>query len=191
MYRLVRPHGRAGPSAHTRGAARAQPPPHITPLSRQPTDSQIDPRLRGPAGPSAPPALVSSAPPAAPISSTPSPPAFSTPPIPPNADSDINMDPDPLLDDDNDDNLYSSAFRSPLGDALDHLHEDDMDTNTPHHIFNLNSPPKVAGKKQQLASSPSPPPDPPTPITIPLKSATPFYDSRAAFGAQGPSGYNA
>jgi hypothetical protein len=100
------------------------------------------------------------------------------------------MDPDPLLDDDDDD-LYSSAFRSPLGDALDHLHEDDMDTDTPHHIFNLNSPPKVAGKKRQLASSPSPPPDPPTPFTIPLKSPTPFYDSRAAFGAQGPSGHNA
>ncbi|KAG1734018.1 hypothetical protein EDD22DRAFT_960136 [Suillus occidentalis] len=149
---------------------------------RQPTDLQIDPCLRGPTGPSAPPAL---------ISSTPSPPAFSTPPVPPNADSDINMDPDPLLDNDDDDDLYSSTFRSPLGDALDHLHEDDMDTDTPHHIFNLNSPLKVAGKKQQLTSSPSPPPDPPTPFTIPLKSATPFYDSHAVFVAQGSSGHNA
>ncbi|KAG1730361.1 hypothetical protein EDD22DRAFT_960737 [Suillus occidentalis] len=193
MYGLMRPYGRAGPSAHTRGAARAQPSPHITPLSHQPTDSQIDPRLRGPTGPSAPPA-VASAPPAL-VSSTPSPPAFSTPPIPPNADSDINMDPDPLLDDnDDDDDLYSSTFCSPLGDALDHLHEDNMDTDTPHHIFNLNSPLKVARKKRQLASSPSPPPDPPpppTPFTIPPKSATPFYDSCAVFGAQGSSGHNA
>ncbi|KAG2062686.1 hypothetical protein BDR04DRAFT_1213699 [Suillus decipiens] len=127
MYRLVHPHGRASPFAHTRGAARAQPPPHITPLSHQLTDSQIDPHLRGPTDPSAPPAVISSTPPTALISSTPSPPAFSTPPIPSNADSDINMDPDPLLDD-NDDNLYSSAFCSPLGDVLDHLHKDNMDT---------------------------------------------------------------
>ncbi|KAG2073500.1 hypothetical protein BDR04DRAFT_1152264 [Suillus decipiens] len=91
------------------------------------------------------------------------------------------MDPNPLLDD-NDDDLYSSAFHSPLVDALDHLHEDNMDTDTPRHIFNLNSPLKVAGKKQQLTSSLSPPPDPPTPFTIPQKLATPFYDSHTAFG---------
>ncbi|KIK33476.1 hypothetical protein CY34DRAFT_18345 [Suillus luteus UH-Slu-Lm8-n1] len=54
----------SSPFAHTRGAARAQPP-HITLLSRQLTDSQIDPRLQGPAGPSAPPAVASSTPPAA------------------------------------------------------------------------------------------------------------------------------
>jgi hypothetical protein len=52
------------------------------------------------------------------------------------------MDPGPLLDDDDDDDLYASAFRSPLGDVLDHL-----DTDTLCHIFILNSPPKVAGKK--------------------------------------------
>ncbi|KAG1724500.1 uncharacterized protein EDB91DRAFT_1255187 [Suillus paluster] len=74
MYRLVHLHGRAGPSAHTRGATRAQPPPpHIAPPSHPFTDPQIDPCLLAPAAPvpSAPAAApIPSAPPAAPIPST-------------------------------------------------------------------------------------------------------------------------
>ncbi|KAG1745046.1 uncharacterized protein EDB91DRAFT_1246556 [Suillus paluster] len=155
MYSLVHPHGRAGPSAHTRGATRAQPPPHIASPSCPFTDPQIDPRLLAPTAPIPAAAPVHSAAATAPVPSAtapvpsatapvPSAPAFPAAPIPPNADSDITMDHDPDLDDDN---LYSSAFHSPLGDALDHLDEDHMDTDTPRPIFDLNSPPKVAGKK--------------------------------------------
>ncbi|KAG1769632.1 hypothetical protein EDD22DRAFT_948882 [Suillus occidentalis] len=45
----------------------------------------------------------------------------------------------------------------------------------------LNSPPRVAGKKRQLAASPSPPPHAPQPFEIPSKSPASFYDSRSAF----------
>ncbi|KAG2055852.1 hypothetical protein BDR06DRAFT_1044731 [Suillus hirtellus] len=138
------------------------PPSHVPPPHNRPfTDSQIDPHLLAPA------ALAL-----------------------PNADFDTTMGNVPDLDNNDDNDLYSAAFCAPLGNALDHLDDDDMDTDAPHPTYDLNSPPKVAGKKQQLPSSPSPPPNHPIPFSIMQKSPTPFYDSHAAFSAQGPSGYD-
>ncbi|KAG2051964.1 hypothetical protein BDR06DRAFT_1022317 [Suillus hirtellus] len=193
MYMLVCPRGRAGPSAHahTRGATRVQPPSHVLPPHSCPfTDSQIDPHLLAPAAPAAPAALVPSPAPAAAFPHFPAlpiPPAPPAPPAPPNADFDTTMGNVPDLDDDD---LYSAAFHAPLGNALDHLDDDDMDTDAPHPTYDLNSPPKVARKKRQLPSSPSPHPNHPIPFSITQKSPTPFYNSCAAFGAQGPSGYD-
>ena len=114
--------------------------------------------------------------------------------IPPNFDDDD--------DDDDDDNLYAdqpepepNSFTAPLRNALDHeddyMMHDDTQARVQAHDISLNSPPRVSGKKRQLATSPSPPPDPPFPFAFPQKSPTPFYDSRAAFGTQRSSGRGA
>lgn len=120
---------------HTyQGCYQGSAPSHVLPPHSRPfTDSQIDPHLLAPAAPIPSPA------PAAPIPS-PAPPA---PPAPPNANLDTTMGNVPDLDDDN---LYSAAFCAPLGNALDHLDDDNMDTDAPHPTYDLNSPPKVAGK---------------------------------------------
>ncbi|KAG2045704.1 hypothetical protein BDR06DRAFT_978019 [Suillus hirtellus] len=173
MYVLVHLCGRAGPSAHTRGATRAQPPSHaLPPHSRPFTDSQIDPHLLAPAAPTAPvplpaptapissPAPFPSAPPTAPTPAFPHFPALPIPPAPPaplappNANFDTTMGNVSNLD--NDDDLYSAAFHAPLGNALDHLDDNNMDTDAPHPTYDLNSPPKHSVLRGPLAMILSP-----------------------------------
>ncbi|KAG2072126.1 hypothetical protein BDR04DRAFT_1153619 [Suillus decipiens] len=80
----------------------------------------------------------------------------------------------------------SGSFTTPLGDALDHLHDDDDNDIMYDGTGTLNSPSQVAEKKQQFAASPSPPSDAPQPFEMPVKTPTSFYDSHSAFGTQRP-----
>ncbi|KAG1812036.1 hypothetical protein EV424DRAFT_1349428 [Suillus variegatus] len=115
-------------------------------------------RLVSPAAPIPSPA------PAAPI---PSP----APPAPPNVNLDTTMGNVPDLDDDN---LYSAAFCAPLGNALDHLDDDDMDTDAPHPTYDLNSPPKLidtfVDNSQHFVIGFSCVSDPPTSISVQPKT---------------------
>jgi hypothetical protein len=108
---------------------------------------------------------------------------------------DVDVDIPPGLHDNDFYSDHARPFTAPFGN-VHHSNDDDMmcdDTEArPTHV----SHDKAIGKKRQLAasSSPSPsppPPDPPSPFTIPQKSSTPFYNSRAAFGAQKPSSHAA
>ncbi|KAG1728965.1 uncharacterized protein EDB91DRAFT_1349938 [Suillus paluster] len=71
---------------------------------------------------------------------------------------------------------HGDPFDAPLGDALHHLEGDER----------ADSSSKVAGKKRQLPSSPSPPPDAPEPFNVPEKSPASAYNSRSAFRMQKP-----
>ncbi|KAG1801250.1 uncharacterized protein BJ212DRAFT_1305067 [Suillus subaureus] len=82
---------------------------------------------------------------------------------------------------DNDDDIadHYGPLHSPLGDALDHI-DDDND-------MMLGSPSPVTGKKHQLPSSPSPPPSPPKPFIMPLRTPASTYNNHSVFGIQKPS----
>ncbi|KAG0700030.1 hypothetical protein DFH29DRAFT_876898 [Suillus ampliporus] len=187
MYSLVQPpHGTAatGTSRHSRGAARVQPQASCSASAQSfHGDPPIDPYLLQPS-----PAL-------------PDTPATPTPP------NDIPDIPDPVtphcdpppqvhlcgLSHTGNDLDRADPFTSPLGDALDHVQDDNMmqddddgmqddDDEMQDETVIPNSPPKVAGKKRRIFSSPSPSPPPdPQPFHVPEKAPTTTYHSCAAF----------
>ncbi|KAG2089449.1 uncharacterized protein F5147DRAFT_780618 [Suillus discolor] len=216
LYALVQPHGdpgRAGPSMNFEGAAQPshsasspQSQPHLP--SHSASSTQLQPHSTFSPQPQPSNGSYNNNPPIDPrlLQAPPSFPRNDTsntnhdadadmdngssnnnPPIDPRLlqappsfhrnDTDCNMDgPD---DNDNDNDLdLSGALSAPFGDAMRHLEDDPM---TP------DSHARAAGKKRQLAASPSPPPDVPSAFEVLQKSPTPFYDSRAAFGTQRPS----
>ncbi|KAG2064936.1 hypothetical protein BDR04DRAFT_1177093, partial [Suillus decipiens] len=165
FYLLVQPHG-AGPSA---GAHNTSPPttqpPGVPSAVHLYGDPPINPQLHAPAPPS--------------------PPGKN---LPPTHLHGLCNSPDVKIEDNftpSNDNA-SGPFTAPLGDTLDHLDDDDDNDIMYDGTGTLNSPPRVAGKKWQFATSPSPPPDALQPFEMPVKTPTSFYDSRSTFGAQWP-----
>ncbi|KAG1778502.1 hypothetical protein EV702DRAFT_1267677 [Suillus placidus] len=206
MYSLAQPlRGTAagGTSRHVQGAAQPQPPPQPSCSASAQSfcgDHLIDPRL-----------LQSS--PALPDTPSPTFPDIPTAPSPPNNFPDpsaAHHAPPPLYDPPQvhlrglsrtDNDLHrSNPFAAPLGDALDHLQDNDMmqeggeeeeeeeeedDRMQEDELLSYNSPPKVAGKKRRNFASPSPsPPHDPQPFHVPAKAPTNAYHSRAAFSQQ-------
>lgn len=196
MYALAQPLRGAtagGTSRRAPGAAQPQPQPQPQPSCSTTAqslggDPPIDPRLLQP--PPAPPDTF---------------PDVATGPPPPNnyiGPSAAHHTPPPHFDPPQahlrglsrtDNNPHcSDPFASPLGDALDHLQDDDMmqegegedeDDLMRDDMMGYNSPPKVAGKKRRSFASPSPSPPPdPQPFHMPTKAPTNTYHSRAAFG---------
>ncbi|KAG0704744.1 hypothetical protein DFH29DRAFT_1036978 [Suillus ampliporus] len=103
-----------------------------------------------------------------------------------NHSPDADIDVDHFIPDLDDNDLYApNPFSATLGDVMDHLDDDYMmynDLEAWGPDMNLNSPLRLARKKCQLISLPSPPFSPPEPFIMPQKSPTPFHNTQAAFG---------
>lgn len=172
LYSLVQPHGRAGPAMHfDTSAQRSSVPTHdaqsssnsqpynvYTSHSVFPAATTYPPKASLAMDLHGDPAIDLQLRPAAPAPTLTLPqPQTHLPGLCNSPDVEIHDDFAPQCDNSH---LESGPLDSPLGDALNHLDDDEImynDTST------TNNPPQVAGTKQQFAVPPSPPSSAPQP----------------------------